>query len=593
VTAVATVAALLVGVAFHQPRWGIWAFAGAFTSFYVDDQPFRARARRLALVALGLAAAEALGALATVWWLMAVGLAAAGVAATYLAGRTRLPLPAGFMFLLVACISAAVPNVPQTPERVAFALVGGAIAWLVGMAGWLVDRRGPETRKVRGAYMDLAAFLGTTPGSGEEPVRQADAAAAWRTAARALAGPPGRDPARARLAFLVDRGERMLLAAAAARAATDRPLDPAWASFVRALAGVVGTEGPVPSPPPAADPGAADAGLAAIAADTVATLAHGPAAIAQAVAGGTARRPAAQAPPEPPMLRQAALRLGLAVGLSVVVAHALGAAHPYWAPLTVAAVLQGHTVRMVTQRAVDRVLGTLAGLALVAVILGFTRPGAPAVMAMVVVLQAAMRVLMVKNYGLAVAPMTAFALLIVHASSPAAPSGLEIGRLWDTLLGVALALGAAYLLWARSASHRLPGQIARALDLEGSLFARVADRSAAGAGAQVADLERRLVELDEVARDALAEVPRSRAAHRLWPAVAAVQRLGYALVAGARGVASLGETDAGADRGAFERLAGAARGGGAGRDVGLAENAATGPVGRQLRAVAVALGPRP
>lgn len=79
-------------------------------------------------------------------------------AATYLSAWARLPLPQGFMFVLVACVSAATAAPAQLVPQIAFSLVGGAIAWLVGMAGALRDARGPERRRVGAAYGALAKF---------------------------------------------------------------------------------------------------------------------------------------------------------------------------------------------------------------------------------------------------------------------------------------------------------------------------------------------------------------------------------------------------------------------------------------------------
>jgi uncharacterized membrane protein YccC len=149
----------------------------------------------------------------------------------------------------------------------------------------------------------------------------------------------------------------------------------------------------------------------------------------------------------------------------------------------------------------------------------------------VLLLQAAMRITMVKNYGLAVMPMTAFALLIIYLSSGAGASGLVWPRLADSLLGVALALAATFLLWARASSKHLPRALASAIRAEARLFQALCKPDGGDVAAAVRRLETALNRLFRTAEDALSEVPASRRAQGLWPAVASTTRLGYLLIA--------------------------------------------------------------
>ncbi len=265
------------------------------------------------------------------------------------------------------------------------------------------------------------------------------------------------------------------------------------------------------------------------------------------------------------------------MGGSVVVAHLLGIQHPFWVPLTAAAVLQGETVRGFTQRAVQRVAGTAAGLALAWLLLSGLHPSPTAILLLVLVLQAAMLASLARNYAAAVALITAFALLILQLGNPGpAPIG---ARRTDTLVGVGSALAAAHLLWPRTASRRLPGALRALLD------AAAADLRALAPAATGPELRERetalqsaLWRVKDVATDAGAEVPASRTAANLRPRIAAAERLGYLLLAAPH--AGVPVPPGAAARGHGARIAGRPvrrpRGRGARRAVG-----APGPGGRR------------
>lgn len=534
-TVLTTGVAFGIGLATGHLAWGTWAFLGGFTSFYVADQPYGARARVLSGVLVGLAIAVAVGSADAVWWAMAAAFGGIAFGATYLSGWFRLPLPAGFMFILVASVSAATPTAGQLPQRVALALAGGAVAWVVGMAGAVLRPSAPQAQRVANAYAALAAFV-TADGIERATVAEHRAAAAVR---KASATPPASGPGGTRLAILAQRAEPILWAAVALRGERGGRLSDGFGAYLRRLGGDPGAPAARAGPPPAAGGGQLARRFARVVAET-ARAATRPRPVAAAGAA-VAEWPRGSAPP---FLWHAALRTAIAVALAVALAHAIGVKHPYWLPLTVAAVLQGHTVEMLTRRAVQRVAGTVGGVVLAAALIAGLHPSPLADLALVVVLQAAMRILMVKNYGLAVVPMTSFALLIIHASTAVPAPPLALSRLGDSILGVTLALAATFVLWPRASSRHLPHALAATVRAEAALFRSAAARTGGGAGAAARSVQACLSRLYATAADALSELPRSERAARLWPAVLSTTRLGYLLVAADRSALELGADDA-------------------------------------------------
>lgn len=597
-TAITTAACLLVGLWGGHVQWGAWAFLGGFTSFYVSGQPYRSRAGILFVVMLGLAAAMAVGSLSATWWVMAVAFGLLALASTFLAGAGRLPLPGAFLFILVACVGAAAPAAGQAAERVAFTLVGGAIGWLVGMAGWALHPTRPEAERVEAAYAALGAFVAAI--ATDDAVASEHRAA---TAIRATASARRLDGAAAarRTAALAARAESIFWAAVALSGERAEPLPVPWRSCLQRLGREhVWPDSDQAAPPPTVGPGSLERRFVHAVSESVRAIA-GPQPAPRVDAGADDRpglHPSGRA--MPPFLPHAALRTAITAAAAVVLAHLVGLKHPYWLPLTAAAVLQGHTVEMLTRRAVQRVLGTVGGLALAAGLVAGLHPTPLAAFAMVLALQAAMRILMAKNYGLTVMPMTAFALLIIYASSPTGVSSLVLARLGDTVVGVVLALAATYLLWPRASSGRLPGALAAAIREEAQLFRALAADDRATAGAAARRVETDLDRLVRTAEDALSEVPASPRARRLWPAAASATRLGYLLLAAGEGALELAADEATTAQvdAVFGDLATAAARGGHGPrhgpDGGRRDPRPLpdlGGTGRELRTLAMNLGP--
>jgi len=192
------------------------------------------------------------------------------------------------------------------------------------------------------------------------------------------------------------------------------------------------------------------------------------------------------------------------------VALGLGLGHGYWAALSAAAVLHSVDVRTATRRAVQRTLGTAAGLVLAVAVLGL-RPGPLALAGTVVALELLLEYAVARNYGLGVVFLTPLALLLTELAAPAEPTGaLVLDRAAGSLLGVLLAL-----LCALAVVHdRAAVRARRALAACVLASAQAREALAAGrAGAAPEVLQARLaaavVELRE-AEDA--------AAGELWPA---------------------------------------------------------------------------
>jgi uncharacterized membrane protein YccC len=162
--------------------------------------------------------------------------------------------------------------------------------------------------------------------------------------------------------------------------------------------------------------------------------------------------------PESLILRHA-LRLAVVTTIAVSLAEAFHLKRGYWLTITVVVMLQPYT-SATTNRALQRVLGTVLGGVLTA-LLGAAFHDPRAILVLSFVFAAACIALLPVNYAAYSVFLTPTFVLLAEAG--AGDWHLASARVINTLLGGALALAGARLLWPSPESQRLPGYLAAAL----------------------------------------------------------------------------------------------------------------------------------
>ncbi|MFL5853914.1 MAG: FUSC family protein [Solirubrobacteraceae bacterium] len=199
----------------------------------------------------------------------------------------------------------------------------------------------------------------------------------------------------------------------------------------------------------------------------------------------------------------------------------------FWVDITIAVILRPYIVTTF-ERGMQRVVGTVLGCFLAAGLLAAVS-GDVAVVAVLLALAFATFAVLPLNYGWAVLFLTPLVVLMVSFALGAGPA-VAIDRIVDTLIGGAIAVAAATLLWPRSERGDFGPALGRALALDREYVSAVlAGRDAAPAGRRAAtaadDLEARY-------RRLAGEPHRGRRGiGAVWEAVAANRRLYLATVA--------------------------------------------------------------
>lgn len=135
------------------------------------------------------------------------------------------------------------------------------------------------------------------------------------------------------------------------------------------------------------------------------------------------------------------------------IALALGVGHPYWAVVSAVAVIPPARAAHTVSRAVHRVLGTIAGVGVTALVL-WPEPSVWVLVAVVAICQFGAEVLVTRHYGTALVFVTPMALTVAHLASPMPVTTLLVDRVVETALGAAL--GVIAVLAARRFVEAVP-----------------------------------------------------------------------------------------------------------------------------------------
>lgn len=156
-------------------------------------------------------------------------------------------------------------------------------------------------------------------------------------------------------------------------------------------------------------------------------------------------RTQAEFPEEVPIpLRERGLtaaRIVMGSAAAAFVAHGFGAAHPAWAAMGAVAVMQSQHLHVSMNRALQRMVGTVVGAALVWMILTM-EPSLSWVIGCIALFQLFTEVVIGYNYALGQIAVTPMALLMscLAAGPGANGSAMAMERVLDTIIGAAIGI---------------------------------------------------------------------------------------------------------------------------------------------------------
>jgi hypothetical protein len=422
----AVLVVLVGGGLLGQQHLAGFAALGALSSAFGRHEPYRRLAGKAACAGAGVVAYVALGAAAgasgTAMWAQIALLAVAAGIAFWLLAAFRIIGP-GAVILIFAAAGAAgfASTAADITAAVAAAAIGAVAGWVIVMAPALYNPHGPARIAVARALAAVSA-LETV---GEAAVAPARAAIARAREVVAL-GPGRRSDAHSHeLLALLDAADAVVDTGAHDTVLARRDDFARFESELRRVRRDI--EIPRVGIADVSRPDRPESFLRTGVRDLR----------DRAIVVGTGR-------------------VVLASLLAGWIALAVGLQHPLWATMGAMAALQGANYRHTVQRAIQRLLGNVAGALLAAVLLAAALGYWPLVV-VIVVLQTVAELYVTRNYALASIAVTAMALLLIGLGEPIGPD-IAISRIGDTLIGVVVGVVVAALTIARGDHHHLPGR---------------------------------------------------------------------------------------------------------------------------------------
>jgi uncharacterized membrane protein YccC len=501
----------LVGWAAGDLQSGLIATIGAFTALYGGDRPYRNRAILLAVIACGfvICVTTGIAAAAVTPWLGVLIAALNAAVAAFLCSALRIGPPGAYMFALATAASTFMHEAAAHPLKLAlFTAAGAAIAWVLQMAGALWSPRAPEQQAVAAAANAVAHFIEHAQDASHDLLRQATAASLHDCWATLVARQPAftrADGVLHRLRALNRELHRLFgqaIVAANAGVAPDRTA----AARAREIARLVA------DPPPVGPH------------DEL----HEP---LRYIGGFDAIRVSLEWGSVP-------MRIAIRVGVAAICAGAIGGLlaldRAYWAIAAAVLILyQGFEWSRALQRALERIAGTFAGLLFAWPLLSLHLDGLQLVGALAS-LQFLIELLVIRNYALAAAFITPAALLIASGGSPGEDiAGMLKARGVDTIIGCSVGLVVLFLTSRRHARH-LRETLSQTLQAAAALLPFLARRDLTEPAARAARraLRNAALDLRQLYEEQAGGPEGGRsAAVVLWPAVVAVQRLSFRILA--------------------------------------------------------------
>lgn len=533
---------VIVGILAGQMSLGMLGGIGSFTYLYVFNEPYALRAKKIFMVAVGMALAVALGTLTAPYPLLViiiVGLI--GAAGTFLFGVFNIPGPAAIFFVLGYIMTTSLPIDPDlAPVRTAVVFASGCFSWLMSMAGWFFNPHGREIAEVKAVYAALRNFseaVGKMDIS-EQRHKMVEALSESKETL-AIAYIPWKDSGTFnRLISLNEQANKLFLQLLELHFNVKTMLPKEFIMMIRKLSqGIDLKKGDMIQLDPVSKELAEKYGnLLQLILETKEII-NDPSKSAEyevRIAKPQLSMTLAKTMDKDSIVFIYAVRYGIVLSIATAIAFSFSFTRPYWIPLSCAAVMLGSTIMATFHRAIQRSTGTILGLFLASIILSLHPEGY-----MLVLINMALTVLtelfIVKNYAVAAVFITPNALLIAENSSKIHNiSYFASARITDILIGSAIGLIGTYIIGRNSASSRLPGLTSKLIRSQARVLVRLASNREGSSNDPTTWIKEKmninLTNFKMAYRTALGEVPNDEEMLEiLWPAVASLEHISYLL----------------------------------------------------------------
>ncbi|MFE9404646.1 FUSC family protein [Streptomyces sp. NPDC006530] len=467
--AIALAAPLAVGLATGQSAYGALASMGALSGVIGDTaDAYRMRIYNIAVPQLFGALGVTVGSLVFGHgWLAVAALTLVALVSGMISSIGAVASVAGLLLLLNAVVGAGLPMPGPWWKAPLLLALGGLFVLLLSLLGWPLRRTEPERAAVAGTYRAAADAIEAAATEAYDTRRQA-LTHSLNTTYDLILGRRAREHGRSgELVRLLAQLNALIPLVEAAPAVHLRGwgVDSAIPAAVRQLADAVDTGSTATVDPELPAPATPAERALDIALRHAFTVVHHPdpdqTNIDDRLGRPAALRIRLRRATRNVLLSGASwrygLRLALCIGLAQVLVSVVPVERSYWVALTIVFVLKPD-FGSVFARALMRAVGTAGGLLIAAAVLAEVPRGWWDV-PVLLLLAALIPAFSAKGYAFQTAAITPVILLLSDVLNH---QGFELvmPRLWDSLIGCAIALVAGYLLWPESWHTRIGARLA-------------------------------------------------------------------------------------------------------------------------------------
>lgn len=511
---------------------------GAFTFLYMFNEPYAERAKKLFFVMVGIALSVGLGTLLTPYpYAAALMLGLIGAVVTFIFGALKIPGPAAVFFVLTFSMTTAMPEDPSLAlSRSVLVLGGGALSWLVAMAGAPFNLHAPEIKAMKNVYRQLAALLDSVAKPEFSLMRQQTLQTIQDMEDTLLAGyiPRYRTIIYKQLFLLHEQANNLYSEVLEFYSDADEELSEELGGALRKIAGSIGGKRAII--PQTNDTDGPEGRLVAHIGKAEAIINHSSDMMERDVAVKklSLMEVLSEHLHRNSIVFLSALRYGFILAIAALIAFGFDFDRSYWIPLSCAAVMLGSTIMTTYHRAIQRTFGTIVGVIIASLLLS-THPDGIFIVLIILMLVFFTELFIVRNYALAVFFITPNAIFMAENTTQIENlSYFATARIVDIFIGCAIALIGILLTSRRSASSRLPHLIAKTTRTQIQflvlLFSEETAEQDFTNSKEMRKMHSNLTNLRVVYTTALGEIPSDqKALEFMWPVIFSIEQLGFLL----------------------------------------------------------------
>ncbi len=533
---------VIIGYLMGEIQLGLLGGIGSFSYLYAFNEPYAQRGKKIFYVAIGISLSVGLGTLAAPSPLLVIlSVGFIGFMATFIFGVLKISGPAAIFFVLSFIMTTGMEiNPSAAPFRAFIVLLSGMFAWIVSISGWFINPHGPEIKVLKEVYLSLAAFSEAIGRENFNKVRQRTVNALKDSDETLLIGyiPWKNSSTFDRLALLNELANKLFMEMLDLTYKGQTKLPKEFSEMIRELSKGIGLEGreKIVLSSRALEFDQKYHKLLKIVGDIKEIIETPLETIEYEIR-----------PLKPPLMMRftkaidkdsivfiRAVRYGVVLSISTLVAFSFSFTRPYWIPLSCAAVMLGSTVMSTFYRAIQRSLGTIIGLMVAIVILNLHPKGLMLALA-IMGLTALTELFIPRNYALAAVFITPNALLLAENSTHIYDmSFFATARITDIFVGSMIGLVGTYLIEHRSASSRLQDLIVKLIYSQSHVIVWLASNSKKNLNKATMRIKEKmninLMNLKIAYNTALGELRNNEEMlEMMWPVVYSLEHISYLL----------------------------------------------------------------